>query len=170
MRTYYVSVGKTSDFSPWSISLEAVLNVFGVPMALSLFQFKQRLRHQTGLQKGLSVAHCQSPPVIHRDIKPQNILVGFEADGLRARLSDFGLAKQVNPLTLMASARGTRCFKSPEAFDDFNSDSCAGDIWAIGTTLYLLLTDKLPFNIPQESTTISRKNFAQEPVVPVELT
>jgi serine/threonine protein kinase len=54
--------------------------------------------------RGLAIAHGESPPVIHRDIKPQNILVGYDASGLRVRVSDFGLAKRVNPLTLMASA------------------------------------------------------------------
>jgi len=45
--------------------------------------------------RGISQAHREKPPIIHRDIKPQNILVGYEADGLRARVSDFGLAKTV---------------------------------------------------------------------------
>lgn len=96
--------------------------------------------------RGLSVAHGEKPPVVHRDIKPQNILVGYDGAGLRVRVSDFGLAKQVNPLTLLASAKGTRCFKAPEAFRDYQSDSCAGDVWAMGSTLYLLLTDRLPFS------------------------
>ena len=100
--------------------------------------------------RGLAAAHGQDPPVIHRDIKPQNILVGYQPDGLRAKVSDFGLAKKVNPLTLLASARGTRLFKAPEAFEDFNSDSCAGDVWAVGMTLYMLLTDRLPFTVPDE--------------------
>src|SRR5262249_4746955 len=90
--------------------------------------------------------HGEKPPIIHRDIKPQNILVGYDAGGLRARISDFGLAKRVNPLTLMASARGTRRFKAPEVFRDANSDSRAGDIWAVGCTLYLLLTNRLPYD------------------------
>jgi serine/threonine-protein kinase len=46
---------------------------------------------------------------------------------------------------MLASARGTRCFKAPEALKDFQADSCAGDVWAIGSTLYLLLTDRLPY-------------------------
>jgi serine/threonine-protein kinase len=100
--------------------------------------------------RGLSVAHRQDPPIIHRDIKPQNILVGYEAEGLRARLSDFGLAKKVNPLTLLATAAGTLHFKPPEAFSDTKGDSCSADVWAIGTTLYLLLTDKLPFDFPTD--------------------
>ena len=98
--------------------------------------------------RGLSVAHNANPPIIHRDIKPQNILVGYEADGLRARLSDFGLAKEVNPLTLLATAAGTLSFKPPEAFSGKrHSDSAAGDIFALGVTLYLLLTDELPFHV-----------------------
>ena len=101
--------------------------------------------------RGLSVAHRATPPIIHRDIKPQNILVGYEADGLRARLSDFGLAKEVNPLTLLATAAGTLAFKPPEAFKGArHSDSPAADIFALGVTMYLLLTDELPFHVESE--------------------
>jgi eukaryotic-like serine/threonine-protein kinase len=100
--------------------------------------------------RGLSIAHRQDPPVIHRDIKPQNILVGYEAEGLRARVSDFGLAKRVNPLTLLATAAGTPHFKPPEAFTESKGDSCAADVWAIGTTLYLLVTDQLPYELPSK--------------------
>lgn len=100
--------------------------------------------------RGLAVAHREQPPIVHRDIKPQNILVGYETDGLRARVSDFGLAKRVNPLTLLATAAGTISFKPPEAFTDSKGDSCAADVWAIGTTLYLLLTDHLPYKLPTD--------------------
>jgi len=92
---------------------------------------------------GLSVAHSENPPIVHRDIKPQNILIGYDDTGLRVRVSDFGLAKHANPLTLLVSARGTLSFKPPESLQ--NQDSPASDVWAIGTTLYLLLTNKLPF-------------------------
>ena len=110
-------------------------------------------------------AHREKPPIIHRDIKPQNILVGYEADGLRARVSDFGLAKKVNPLTLLATAAGTLAFKPPEAFAERKGDSCAADVWAIGATLYLLLTDTLPFVIPDDVSWQS-KNLFDKPVTP----
>jgi serine/threonine protein kinase len=114
---------------------------------------------------GLSVAHSENPPLIHRDIKPQNILVGYDAQGIRARVSDFGLAKQVNPLTLLASAKGTKIFKSPEVFKNNKSDSCSGDVWAIGCILYLLLTDRLPFAEIAESEFFEYANF-KTPIIP----
>lgn len=119
--------------------------------------------------RGLAVAHSEKPPIVHRDIKPQNILIGYDANGLHVRLSDFGLAKKANPLTLLVSARGTRCFKAPEAFRDFNSDSCAGDVWALGVTLYLLLTDTFPFCLPEETTQIKLECFLRPIVAPSRL-
>jgi serine/threonine-protein kinase len=101
--------------------------------------------------RGIALAHGESPPIIHRDIKPQNILVGYEADGLRARVSDFGLAKKVNSLTLLATTAGTPSFKPPEAFAKKMGDSPASDVWAIGASLYLLLTDRLPVDVVTNS-------------------
>ena len=115
--------------------------------------------------RGITQAHREKPPIIHRDIKPQNILVGYEADGLRARVSDFGLAKTVNPLTLLATAAGTLAFKPPEAFVEHKGDSCAADVWAIGATLYLLLTDRLPFEMPA-NVSWGSKNLFDKPVSP----
>jgi serine/threonine-protein kinase len=115
--------------------------------------------------RGIALAHREKPPLVHRDIKPQNILVGYEADGLRVRVSDFGLAKKVNPLTLLATAGGTLAFKPPEAFSERKGDSCAADVWAIGATLYLLLTDRLPFEMPADVSWGS-KNLFDRPVTP----
>lgn len=96
------------------------------------------------IAEGLGVAHSARPPIIHRDITPQNILVGYDADGLRARISDFGLAKRLDPLIMLASTKGTLAFKAPEALIG-RGDSPASDVWAIGTIAYLLLTDTLPY-------------------------
>lgn len=130
-----------------------------VPIQTTLDLIKQVCR-------GLSQAHKENPPIIHRDIKPQNILVGYEVDGLRARVSDFGLAKKVNPLTLLATTAGTYAFKAPEAFITRKSDSCAGDVWAIGTTLYLLLTDRLPYEMPAQAAWEATHVFDKPLVMP----
>lgn len=108
--------------------------------------------------RGLSVAHGTNPPIVHRDIKPQNLLVGYDGDGLRLKVSDFGLAKHANPLTLLVSARGTPSFKAPEVYRESNVDSRAGDVWALGCTMYLLLTDQLPFPL------IEKKGVGDIPV------
>nr|WP_042187609.1 serine/threonine-protein kinase [Kibdelosporangium sp. MJ126-NF4]CEL18223.1 serine/threonine protein kinase [Kibdelosporangium sp. MJ126-NF4]CTQ90546.1 serine/threonine protein kinase [Kibdelosporangium sp. MJ126-NF4] len=102
-----------------------------------------RILHQ--ISQGLAVAHSAQPAIIHRDITPHNILVGYDTDGLHAKLSDFGLAKSVNPMTLLASTKGTLAFKAPESLLNQQGDSRAGDVWALGTIAYLLLTDTLPY-------------------------
>ncbi|MBK8976384.1 MAG: serine/threonine protein kinase [Planctomycetes bacterium] len=112
---------------------------------------------------GLAVAHREEPPIVHRDLKPQNVLVGYDGNGLRVRVSDFGLAKRVNPLTLLASARGTFGFKPPESLD--NMDSPAADVWALGTTLYLLLTDVLPYPCNADTDVLDSARFLR-PVRP----
>ena len=114
--------------------------------------------------RGIAVAHSETPPLIHRDIKPQNILVGYDAEGIHVRISDFGLAKHANPMTKMASARGTPDFKPPEIFANSQCDSCAGDVWAIGTTLYLLLTDRFPYGT-LESIDLDQSRF-ELPIIP----
>jgi len=116
--------------------------------------------------RGLAIAHSKKPPIIHRDIKPQNILVGYDIEGFRIKISDFGLAKAANPLTLLASAKGTPAFKPPECMK--NMDSCAGDVWAIGVTLYLLLTDRLPFPIENRMDLSTNKWLKHKLVSPVE--
>ena len=94
------------------------------------------------------------------------MLVGYDAAGIRVRVSDFGLAKRVNPLTLLASAKGTRAFKPPEVFRDAQSDSRAGDVWAVGTTAYLLLTDRLPYPDLADIASLDGRPF-DRPVVPI---
>jgi serine/threonine-protein kinase len=119
--------------------------------------------------RGIAVAHAERPPIVHRDIKPQNILVGYDATGLRARVCDFGLAKRVNPLTLMASSQGTPGFKPPEVFLNSEGASCAGDVWALGSTLYLLLTDRLPFSGLGEIGVLDGRCFERPVILPSRL-
>src|SRR5436190_8032765 len=148
----YVAGGSLQDF--W----RGYGNQF-VPIEVTIDIVKQ-------VCEGLNVAHGDKPPIVHRDIKPQNILVGYDASGLRACVSDFGLAKEVNPLMLKLSARGTLCFKAPETFVDPMSDSCAGDVWAAGVTFYMLLTDRFPFEPPDGDCQNLDYNCFQRPLIP----
>ncbi len=119
--------------------------------------------------RGVAVAHEEKPPIIHRDLKPHNILVGYDAAGIRVRVSDFGLAKRVNPLAQLATSAGTRVFKPPEVFRNCRSDSRAGDVWAIGTILYLLLTDRLPFQEPSSWGFLDESEYSRPPAPPSRL-
>jgi serine/threonine-protein kinase len=108
-----------------------------VPVALDILR-------QVSL--GLSCAHVRNPPLVHRDIKPQNILVEKSEKIPRVCISDFGLAKHVNPIILKASTRGTPSFRAPECAGDANAASCASDVWSLGLTIYLMLTDRFPYS------------------------
>ncbi|MFI6628233.1 serine/threonine-protein kinase [Nonomuraea fuscirosea] len=93
---------------------------------------------------GLALAHEQDPPVVHRDLTPANVLIGYEGGDVRVRVSDFGLARRADPVTRMASGRGTIVFMAPEVLG-YLGHSCASDVWSVGTIAYLLLTGYLPY-------------------------
>lgn len=94
---------------------------------------------------GLAVAHRSEPPIVHRDITPWNVLVGYDRDRLRVRVGDFGLARRVEARSGLTSSEGTLAFMAPEALRYGQGASPAGDVYAVGTVAYLLLTNLLPY-------------------------
>ncbi|MBT3218478.1 MAG: serine/threonine protein kinase, partial [Proteobacteria bacterium] len=95
--------------------------------------------------QALHVAHGQG--VIHRDIKPQNVLL--DLDGV-PKLSDFGIATatmKVRGLTRTGMGMGTPAFMSPEQFSDAKNVDNRTDLYAVGASLYHLLTAVEPFHL-----------------------
>ena len=96
----------------------------------------------------LAEAHALN--LIHRDIKPDNIFVHQSARGEVIKLTDFGTAKfvggthQQEQLTVDGRLLGTPAFMAPELFLATDPDSSA-DVFALGVTLYMLVTGKLPY-------------------------
>ncbi len=90
----------------------------------------------------LAYLHGQNPPIIHRDIKPSNIRI--RSDG-RAMLVDFGLAKiyDVKLATTIGAQAVTPGFSPPEQYGGGNTDT-RSDIYALGATLFHLLTGQSP--------------------------
>lgn len=95
-----------------------------------------------------ALIEAQKFGIIHRDIKPVNIMC--DEDGV-FKLADLGLAKQISPnktvesLTIEATGLGTPIYMSPEQFIDAKSCDIRSDIYALGVTLYHLLCGKPPF-------------------------
>jgi tRNA A-37 threonylcarbamoyl transferase component Bud32 len=91
----------------------------------------------------LEYAHAQG--VVHRDVKPENILIG--RDG-RVKIADFGLAKVTDPagvsLTGTRQAMGTPHYMAPEQWEKPGEVDHRADVYALGVVLYELLTGELP--------------------------
>nr|BBH92467.1 hypothetical protein KTA_06660 [Thermogemmatispora argillosa] len=91
----------------------------------------------------LDYLHSQQPPVIHRDVKPSNIIV--PAAGRGAVLVDFGLAKLYVPDGMTTTLRqGTPGFAAPEQYGGHGRSDIRTDVYGLGATLYTLLTGHLP--------------------------
>jgi len=90
----------------------------------------------------LAYLHSQPSPIIHRDIKPANIKI--RPDG-RAMLVDFGIAKVYDPqlVTTIGAKAVTPGYSPPEQYGGGSTDA-RSDIYALGATLYHLLTGQIP--------------------------
>lgn len=91
------------------------------------------------IASGLDAAHKNN--IIHRDIKPQNILIA--RDGT-AKVTDFGIAKAASSNTITANAMGSVHYISPEQARGGYSDE-KSDIYSLGVSMYEMLSGTLPF-------------------------
>ena len=111
------------------------------------------------IANGLEAAH--SNHIIHRDVKPQNILIA--RDGT-AKVTDFGIAKVASSNTITANAMGSVHYISPEQARGGYSDE-KSDIYSLGVTMYEMLSGTLPFN--GESAVAIALAHIQEEAVPL---
>ena len=89
---------------------------------------------------GLQAAHANH--VIHRDIKPQNIMIS--RDG-KVKVTDFGIAKAATSNTITSNVMGSVHYTSPEQARGGYSDE-RSDIYSLGISLFEMLTGRVPFN------------------------
>lgn len=126
-----------------------------------------RLPYQTALDfimqicAGIEVAHEHH--TIHRDIKPQNIIVSKNGT---LKVTDFGIAKAATSNTVASSAMGSVHYISPEQARGGYSDE-RSDIYSLGITLYEMLTGRVPFE-GENNVTVALMHIQSEIIPPRE--
>ncbi|MBV71231.1 MAG: hypothetical protein CMH52_07760 [Myxococcales bacterium] len=119
------------------------------------------------LARAIECAHGQG--VIHRDIKPANVLFKNSNVPSSVRLSDFGVAKapERSPdLTVVGASVGTLWYMPPEQFSHSTLDGRA-DIYALGATLYEMLTGHVPFD-RLDTSEVFRRFLDGAPLPPIQ--
>jgi serine/threonine-protein kinase len=102
--------------------------------------YKEAVSIAIQVANGIEAAHRHH--IIHRDIKPQNIIIS--KDG-RVKVTDFGIAKAASTSTINSSAMGSVHYISPEQARGGYSDE-RSDIYSFGITLFEMLTGTVPFD------------------------
>jgi CheY-like chemotaxis protein len=166
------NVVRTHDFGEWmgvyyltmecveGITLRELIDSRGALQAPSVLAIGQQLADS------LAVAHEQG--VIHRDIKPQNLLLDDEGV---LKVMDFGvsrLANRASALTDVGVVVGTPTYMSPEQLLGENVDA-RSDLYAVGVVLYECVTGRLPFDAESMISLIA-KLLHEEPTPPSEIT
>lgn len=126
--------------------------------------YKKAVEYGIQITKALDCAHRNN--IVHRDVKPQNILV-TEDDIIK--VTDFGIAKLTDSSTITNTNKilGSAHYFSPEQAKG-NYVDYRTDIYSLGIVLYEMVTGKLPFDA-DSPVSVALKHIQEQPVPPIEL-
>ncbi len=94
------------------------------------------------IQVSMGIEAAHNNHIIHRDIKPQNIIISKEG---KVKVTDFGIAKAATSNTITSNVMGSVHYTSPEQARGGYSDE-KSDIYSLGITMFEMLTGRVPFN------------------------
>ncbi len=120
-------------------------------------EIKEAIGIAIQISQGLEAAHVNH--IVHRDIKPQNILISREG---KVKVADFGIAKAVTSNTMTQNAVGSVHYLSPEQARGGYSDE-KSDIYSLGVTMYEMLCGKVPF-AGDNTVSVALSHIQYEPV------
>lgn len=111
-----------------------------------------------------ALQHAHQNGIIHRDIKPQNILL--DKEGV-IKVLDFGIARMLNDAQVQERTIGSVHYFSPEQARGDTADE-KSDLYSVGVVLYEMLTGKVPF-VGDTSVSVAMQHLQDKPVSPAEL-
>lgn len=118
------------------------------------------------IQVAHALLHAHSHGLIHRDVKPKNIMIN--KDGV-VKLADMGLARETTDIETAQSeagkAYGTPYYISPEQIRGSIDIDCRADIYGLGATFYHMVTGQVPF-MAEDSSDVMRKHLREKLVPP----
>ncbi len=123
--------------------------------------YKEAVSIAIQVSMGIEAAHNNH--IIHRDIKPQNIIISKEG---KVKVTDFGIAKAATSNTITSNVMGSVHYTSPEQARGGYSDE-KSDIYSLGITLFEMLTGRVPFN-GETTVAIAIKHIQEEMISPKE--
>ena len=152
-RLTHPNIPEIFDFSSNDADLNYLVTEIVIGDALSRFVregpvMMPEISAQICLGVASALSHAHAEKIIHRDVKPENILMG--RDGV-VKLTDFGIAQIIGleSMTITGTLVGSPAHMSPEQIEGRRDLDIRADVWALGTVLYVLGTGgSLPFDAP----------------------
>lgn len=120
--------------------------------------FKEAVSIAIQVGRGIEAAHNKN--IIHRDIKPQNIIISTEG---KVKVTDFGIAKAASANTISSDVMGSVHYSSPEQARNGFVDG-KSDIYSLGIVMYEMVTGRVPFD--GDTTVAVAIQHLQEEMVP----